>query len=249
METASRVVTEVEACFEDLALHKALMAIWEFINVTNKYIVEREPWTLARDPANQARLASILYNLLESLRVIAVLVTPFMPGSAKKIMDQIGIADMTGQNFDSIRRWGGLPAGSTLKREESLFPRVEFKKEEKLETKKLEMSPMKPEISYEDFEKVDLRVAKVLAAEAVPKSSKLLKLKIDIGEERTIVAGMGKDYKPEEMIGKNIVVVVNLKPTKLMGVESHGMLLATDAEAGLTLLSFDRDPKTGAKIR
>ena len=249
METASRVVTEVEACFEDLALHKALMAIWEFINVTNKYIVEREPWTLARDPAKQARLASILYNLLESLRVIAVLVTPFMPGSAKKIMDQIGIADMTGQNFDSIRRWGGLPAGSTLKREESLFPRVEFKKEEKLETKKLEMSPMKPEISYEDFEKVDLRVAKVLAAEAVPKSSKLLKLKIDIGEERTIVAGMGKDYKPEEMIGKNIVVVVNLKPTKLMGVESHGMLLATDAEAGLTLLSFDRDPKTGAKIR
>jgi methionyl-tRNA synthetase len=249
METASRVVTEVEACFEDLALHKALMAIWEFINVTNKYIVEREPWTLARDPANQARLASILYNLLESLRVIAVLVTPFMPGSAKKIMDQIGIADMTGQNFDSIRRWGGLPAGSTLKREESLFPRVEFKKEEKLETKKLGMSPMKPEISYEDFEKVDLRVAKVLAAEAVPKSSKLLKLKIDIGEERTIVAGMGKDYKPEEMIGKNIVVVVNLKPTKLMGVESHGMLLATDTEAGLTLLSFDRDPKTGAKIR
>jgi methionyl-tRNA synthetase len=249
METASRVVTEVEACFEDLALHKALMAIWEFINVTNKYIVEREPWTLARDPANQTRLASILYNLLESLRVIAVLVTPFMPGSAKKIMDQIGIADMTGQNFDSIRRWGGLPAGSTLKREESLFPRVEFKKEEKLETKKLEMSPMKPEISYEDFEKVDLRVAKVLAAEAVPKSSKLLKLKIDIGEERTIVAGMGKDYKPEEMIGKNIVVVVNLKSTKLMGVESHGMLLATDTEAGLTLLSFDRDPKTGAKIR
>jgi methionyl-tRNA synthetase len=249
METVSRVVTEVEACFEDLSLHKALMAIWEFINVTNKYIVEREPWTLAKDPANKARLESIIYNLLESLRVIAVLVTPFMPGSAKKIMDQIGIADMTGQNFDSIRRWGGLPAGSTLKREESLFPRVEFKKEEKMETKKMEMPPVKPEISYEDFEKVDLRVAKVLAAEAVPKSIKLLKLTIDIGEERTIVAGMGKDYKPEEMIGKNIVVVVNLKPTKLMGVESHGLLLAAATEAGLTLLSFDRDPKTGAKVR
>ena len=249
METASRVVREVEACFEDLALHKALMAVWEFINVTNKYIVEREPWTLAKNPANKARLGTIIYNLLESLRVIAVFVTPFMPQSTKKIMDQIGIADMTGQNFDSLRRWGGLPPGSTLKRGESLFPRVEFKKEEKMEVKNTEMVPMKPEIRYEDFEKLDLRVAKVLAAEAVPKSSKLLKLKIDVGGERTIVAGMGKDYKPEEIVGKNIVVIVNLKPTKLMGVESHGMLLAADTETGLTLVSFDRDPKTGARIR
>ncbi len=249
METASRVVREVEACFEDLALHKALMAVWEFINVTNKYIVEREPWTLAKDPAKKARLATIIYNLLESLRIIAVFITPFMPQSAKKIMDQLGIADMTGQNFDSLRRWGGLTPGSALKRGESLFPRVEFKKEEKMEAKKPEMAPVKPEISYEDFEKIDLRVAKVLAAEAVPKSSKLLKLKIDIGEERTIVAGMGKDYKPEEIVGKNIVVIVNLKPTKLMGVESHGMLLAADTDAGLTLVGFDRDPKTGARIR
>jgi methionyl-tRNA synthetase len=248
-ETASRVVREVEACFEDLALHKALMAVWEFINVTNKYIVEREPWTLAKDPANKARLGTIIYNLLESLRTIAVFITPFMPGSAKKIMDQIGIADMTGQNFDSIRRWGGLPPGSALSRDESLFPRVEFKKEEKMEAKTPEMAPVKAEISYEDFEKIDLRVAKVLAAEAVPKSSKLLKLKIDIGGERTIVAGMGKDYKPEEIVGKNIVVIVNLKPTKLMGVESHGMLLAADTDAGLTLVGFDRDPKTGARVR
>jgi methionyl-tRNA synthetase len=126
---------------------------------------------------------------------------------------------------------------------------VEFKKEEKMEAKKLEMPPVKPEVSYEDFEKIDLRVAKVLAAEVVPKSSKLLKLKIDVGEERTIVAGMGKDYKPEEIVGKNIVVVVNLKPTKLMNIESRGMLLATDTEAGLTLVSCDRDPKTGAKVR
>jgi methionyl-tRNA synthetase len=249
METASRILTEVESCFNDLALHKALMAIWEFINVTNKYIVEREPWTLAKDPANKARLETIIYNLLEALRVIAVLITPFMPGSAKKIMDQIGIADTTGQTFDSIRRWGGLPPTCALKRGESLFPRVEFKKEEKMEAKKPEMPPVKPEVSYEDFEKIDLRVAKVLAAEVVPKSSKLLKLKIDVGEERTIVAGMGKDYKPEEIVGKNIVVVVNLKPTKLMNIESRGMLLATDTDAGLTLVSCDRDPKTGAKVR
>ncbi len=118
-----------------------------------------------------------------------------------------------------------------------------------MEEKKPEIAAVKAEISYEDFEKVDLRVAKVLAAEAVPKSSKLLKLKIDVGEERTIVAGIGKDYKPEEIVGKSIVVVVNLKPTKLMGVESRGMLLATDADAGLALVSFDRDPKTGARVR
>lgn len=249
VETASLVVAEVEACFEDLALHKALMAVWEFINVTNKYIVEREPWTLAKDPANNARLATIIYNLLESLRIIAVLITPFMPSSAKKIMDQIGIVDMAGQTFDRIRRWGGLLPGSALTRGESLFPRVELRKEEKMEAKKPEMATVKAEISYEDFEKVDLRVGKVLAAEAVPKSSKLLKLKIDVGEERTIVAGMAKDYKPEEIVGKNIVCIVNLKPTKLMGVESHGMLLAADTETGLTLVSFDRDPKTGAKVR
>jgi methionyl-tRNA synthetase len=249
METASRVVREVEACFEDLALHKALMAVWEFINVTNKYIVEREPWTLAKDPARRARLETIIYNLLESLRNIAVLITPFMPASAKKIQDQIGVADPAGQTFEAVRRWGGLAPGSILTRGDALFPRVEFKKEEKMEAKKPEMAPVKAEISYEDFEKVDLRVAKVLEAQAVPKSSKLLKLKIDIGEERTIVAGMGKDYKPEEIVGKNIVVVVNLKPTKLMGVESHGMLLAADTETGLTLVGFDRDPTPGARIR
>lgn len=249
IETAGRAVSEVEACFEELALHKALIAIWEFINVTNKYIVAREPWVLAKDPANKARLGTILYNILEALRTVAVLITPFMPGSAKKIMDSIGVTDTVGQNFDGIRCWGGLPPGSALTRGESLFPRVELKKEEKMEAIKPEMAPVKAEISYEDFEKVDLRVAKVLAAEAVPKSSKLLKLKIDVGEERTIVAGMGKDYKPEEIVGKQIIVVVNLKPTKLMGVESHGMLLAADTETGLTLLGFDRDPKTGARVR
>jgi methionyl-tRNA synthetase len=111
------------------------------------------------------------------------------------------------------------------------------------------IQPVKPLIDYEDFEKVDLRVAKIIGAEAVPKSSKLLKLKIDMGEERTIVAGIAKDCKPEDLIGKKIVIVANLKPTKLMGVESQGMLLAAETEDGLTLLSFNKDPITGAKIR
>ena len=120
----------MEACFAELALHKALIAIWEFINVTNKYIVEREPWVLAKDPANQGRLETIIYNLLEALRITAVLISPFMPGSARKIMDQLGIADVNEANFESLRTWGGLKAGNALKRGEALFPRVEFKKEE-----------------------------------------------------------------------------------------------------------------------
>ena len=108
---------------------------------------------------------------------------------------------------------------------------------------------LKPVIEYDDFTKIDLRVAKILEAEAVPKSSKLLKLKIDIGEERTIVAGIGKDYSPADLIGKKVVIVANLKPAKLMGIESRGMILATDTDLGLTILSFDKDAKTGAKIR
>ncbi|MHB8908001.1 MAG: methionine--tRNA ligase [Syntrophales bacterium] len=248
-ETAARTLAEVEADFAELGLHKALIAIWEFINVTNKYIVEREPWVLAKDPANKRRLEAIIYNLLEALRITAVLISPFMPGTAAKMLDQLGIPGAAGQDFESIKNWGGLPAGNGLKRGESLFPRVELKIEEaKPEPVKAEVPPIKPEISYEEFEKVDLRAAKVIAAERVPKSSKLLKLTVEIDGERQIVAGMGKDYTPEEIVGKTIVVVANLKPAKLMGLESKGMLLATDAEEGLTLLGFDRPPKTGAKI-
>ena len=249
-ETAARTVTEVEACFAELGFHKALIAIWEFINVTNKYIVEREPWLLAKDPANRARLETILYNLLEVLRITAVLITPFMPGSAAKIQEELGIANPAGQNFATIREWGLLPPGNELKRGESLFPRVEIKPAEaSTEPAKAKLPPIKPEISYEEFEKVDLRTAKVLAAEMVPKSNKLIRLTVEIDGERQIVAGIGKDYKPADLVGKTIIVVANLKPAKLMGVESRGMLLATDTEEGLTILGFDRPPKTGARIR
>ena len=249
-ETAARTVTEVETCFSELAFHKALIAIWDFINVTNKYIVEREPWALAKDPANRGRLKTILYNLLEALRITAVLITPFIPGSAAKILEQLGIADAAGQNFESLQTWGGLKAGNELKRGEPLFPRVEIRagaaKPEGITAEAL--LPIKPEISYEEFDKLDLRVAKVLTAERVPKSKKLLKLTIEIDGERQIVAGMGEDYSPEEIVGKTIVVVANLKPAKLMGIESCGMLLATDTSEGLTLLGFDRPPKSGARI-
>jgi methionyl-tRNA synthetase len=250
LESADKIIQEVKSCFAELSLHKALMAIWEFINLTNKYIVEREPWNLAKDPAKKDRLDTIIYNLLESLRIISILISPFMPGSAQKMLAQLGIEDSDSQDFETIQKWGGLPAGNMLTRSEALFPRIESPQKDPGEKEKQkESTPMKPEIDYEDFEKIDLRVARVIEAEAVPKSNKLLKLKVDIGEERTIVAGIAQHYRPEDLIGRDIVVVANLKPTKLMGVESRGMLLASDSDQGLTLLTFDRNPRVAAKIR
>jgi methionyl-tRNA synthetase len=159
-------------------------------------------------------------------------------------VDESGTLDLA-----SIRNDDALTAGSPLTRGESLFPRISQEKDNQIPEKKAPVIDLKPEIDYEEFAKVDLRVGKIMAAEAVPKSNKLLKLKIDIGEERTIVAGIGKDYTPAELIGKKIVIVANLKPAKLMGVESYGMLLATDTDKGLTVLTFDREAKTDAKIR
>jgi methionyl-tRNA synthetase len=248
-KAARKAVTEVESSFNDMSLHKALIAIWDFINVTNKYIVENEPWTLGKDPANKEKLAAIMYNLLAALRAIAILLTPFIPQTAEKILRQIGVDESGTLDLASIRNDDALTAGSPLTRGESLFPRISQEKDNQTPEKKAPAIDLKPEIDYEEFAKVDLRVGKILAAEAVPKSNKLLKLKIDIGEERTIVAGIGKDYTPAELIGRKIVIVANLKPAKLMGVESYGMLLATDTDKGLTVLTFDREAQVGAKIR
>jgi methionyl-tRNA synthetase len=247
-KTALKAVTEVEASFADMSLHKALMAVRDLISAANKYIVENEPWNLAKDPAHSAKLFAIMYRMLEALRAVAILISPFMPQAAEKILHQIGLDTKLKYDLDVIRQNELLPAGNALVRGESLFPRVTAEKEAPPQPKKAAVD-LKPEIEYDEFAKVDLRVAKILAAEAVPKSNKLIKLRIDIGEERTIVAGIGKDYKPEDLVGKSIVVVANLKPAKLMGVESHGMLLATDSPAGLTLIGFDREAKTGAKVR
>jgi len=245
IETAGKILPAIESSFCELAFHKALISIWNFINTTNKYIVTSEPWLLAKDPDARERLETVIYNLLESLRVIAVFIYPFMPDTSEKIMRHLGIEDNQAPDLNSIRNWGGLKSGNSLTRGPALFPRVEYKDGEEILKDKETM----PEISYEDFQKVDIKVARIVEAEAIPKSDKLLKLKVDIGEERIVVAGIAKDYKPEELIGKKIAVITNLKPVKLMGVESRGMLLAADTDDGLTILSFDGDAKTGAKIK
>ncbi|OPY82553.1 MAG: Methionine--tRNA ligase [Syntrophus sp. PtaU1.Bin005] len=251
-DTAFRVLAEVKTSFRELTFHKALMSIWDYIGTANRYIVEQEPWNLAKDQSKKAKLDEVIYSLLETLRVIAVLISPFMPGSAEKILLQLGIAHPDRENFGTIRTWGALAPGLRLQRGEALFPRIDYRSETAAVEQKIPAPPppIKPEVSYEDFEKIDLRVARILEAEIVPKSAKLLKLKIDIGEERTVVAGIAKDYAPEQLVGKSIVIVANLKPAKLMGIESRGMLLATDTtDEGITVLSFDREPRTGAKVR
>jgi len=249
-KAALKTMAEVQADFNDMSLHKALIVIWDFINLTNRYIVEKEPWTLGKDPAHREELTKIMYNLLAALRAIAILIFPFMPQTAQKILKQIGVDESEKLDLAGISKDDALTAGNTLIRGESLFPRIEITKENKISAEKgATMVDSKPEIDYEDFAKLDLRVAKILDAEIVPKSNKLLKLRIDIGEERTIVAGIGKDYTPAELIGKKILVIANLKPAKLMGIESRGMLLAADTDNGLTVLTFEREAQTGAKIR
>lgn len=247
-ELAQKTVMEVETCFAEMSLHRALASVWELIGYANKYIVETEPWALAKDQASHDRLIAIMYRLLEALRCVAILVSPFMPQAAVKILQTIGLDPNSSYDLETIRRNDPLPAGSPLQRTEALFPRVAVKKEA-VPAQADPLTDIKPQISYEEFSKVDLRVAKIVSAERVPKSNKLIKLGIDMGDKRTIVAGIGQDYRPEELIGKSIVVVANLQPAKLMGVESHGMLLATDTAAGLTLIGFDREPAAGAKVR
>ncbi len=244
---ALKVASEVKSMMADLTFHKVLISTWELINLANKYIDGAAPWTLAKDPEKAGRLDTVLYQLLETLRFVAVLISPFMPQTAEKIQIQLGIGDKKAQNLASLKEWSGLPPGGRVKKGESLFPRVEedLKREEK---EKMEGSNT---ITYEEFQKMDLRVAKILAAENIKKSDKLLKLRVDVGEERTLVDGIAKAYKPEDLVGKTIIIVANLQPTKLMGVESQGMLLAADGAdgTGVVLATFDREAKTGSKVR
>ena len=238
---------------ESYAFQNALMEIFKIISRSNKYIDETAPWVLGKDPAKKDRLATVLYNLLEGIRVCAVLLTPFMPDTVVKIFDQIG-APEDARVYETADKFGVLPANVTVHRGETLFPRIDAKKElaeleaeEKaaktpaVEEKKEEIM-LEPEIGIEDFGKVELRVAKILSCEKVPKAKKLYKIQLDDGMGgRQIVSGIAQYYTPEELIGKKIIVVANLKPAKLCGVESNGMLLAGNREDGSACVTFIDD--------
>jgi methionyl-tRNA synthetase len=236
---------DVDTAMEECAFQRALASLWGFLGALNRYVDAEQPWALAKDPTKAARLRTVLYELGQALYCLGLVLSPFVPDAAKKIRSALGL---TAEPRLSDADWGGLAAGTTVARLSGLFPRVDERKAAgaSSETKATE-DPS--HVSIADFRKVDLRVAEVIAAEPVPKSKKLLKLTVSLGDgQRTIVAGIAEHYAPADLVGKKVVVVANLEPAKLMGVESKGMLLAGSAGTVLGVLALDRDLPPGAKV-
>ncbi|MFP4475484.1 MAG: methionine--tRNA ligase [Desulfatibacillaceae bacterium] len=239
---------------EEFAFHKALMAAWEFISHMNKYVDVTQPWVLARQKEAERQLDVVLYNMVEGLRIVAGWITPVMPNTAGVMLEHLGLSrDAPRKQPGFLSEWGGMPAGTQLGKAVQLFPRVDM--EEAMGSAPVEQEPAAPagppikeQIDFGTFQKVDLRVGRVLEAEKVPKSGKLLKLKVDIGEIRTVVAGIAKSYKPEELVGRQVVVVANLAPAKLMGIESQGMVLAAVDEDGPRVLGTEREAAPGTPV-
>ena len=233
--------------------HKALASVWELVSAMNKYIVANEPWTLAKDPARKGDLGTVLYELLEGIRFVAGLIWPVMPETSAKIIAALGL-EMPEKGFfslDAIRPWGQIPRGITLAKPQILFPRVDVEKKAAEPPAPKPLKPaLKEEITIDDFSKIDLRAGKILSAERIEESDKLLKLQVNLGTQtRQIVAGIGKSYTPEEVVGKEVIVVANLKPVKLMGELSEGMVLAASVKKNLVLSGFNGSPKPGCPIK
>jgi methionyl-tRNA synthetase len=237
-----KALAQVRSAMAEFAFSRALASIWEFIGVLNRYVDTQQPWALAKDPAKRERLDAVLHTLSNSLRSLGIVLAPFVPDASNKILAGVGydepprLADADWAVTKQIR------LGDVVK-VSGLFPRVEVKKAEPAP------AAAASHISIGDFGKVELRVAEVVAAEALPKSKKLLKLTVSLGDEqRTIVAGIAEHYAPADLVGKKVVVVANLEPAKLMGVQSQGMLLAGSAGTTLGVLTPDRDLPPGARV-
>lgn len=261
-DTIMSIPSKVESLMDTMQFNVALTEIWKGISRTNKYIDETMPWIVARDEDKKPRLAQIMYNLAESIRIASVLLQPFMAQTPKKIWNQLGIKDSENICWDSTKTWGGYPKGIKVNKGEVIFPRIDLKKEleelEKMNEKNKEVEVSKKEekqeekkelISIDDFSKIDLRLAKVLEAEKVEKADKLLKLKVEVGAEtRQVVSGIAKNYTCEELIGKYVILVANLKPVKLRGIESHGMILAAGDSKELALATVDKVLESGVEV-
>lgn len=269
------LVNETVAGYSDamdhMELNQAIKDVWNLIGRANKYIDETAPWILAKDPAQAERLQAVMYNLAEALRIIAILIAPFVPVTAPKIYEQLGLGKPE-SFFMADAVWGKLATGTKVQKGEPLFPRIEvteagetviaatkktaakaIKAEDPKAEAKKEAKPAAAaadEITIDDFAKIDLRVATVVAAERVPKTDKLIKLQVKIGdEERTIVSGIAQHYEPEKLIGKNVIVIANLKPAKLRGIESRGMVLAASDGEGNLVLADAPGIASGSKVK
>ena len=243
---------------------EALQEIYALVARANKYIDETTPWILAKEENKRARLGAVLYNLAETVRIVAILLKPFLTKAPALILKSFSLDETAG--FESLH-FGLLQAGAKVEKLPPLFPRIDInkeldavaalakekkaKKEEKKEEKPMQTEEKLPEITIDDFMKVELKVGEIIACEKVEKSSKLLHETVKVGEEvRSVVSGIAKYYSPEELVGKKVVLVTNLKPVKLCGVLSEGMLLcAEDGEGNLSVLSPEKAVASGAKIR
>jgi len=264
-ELAKSIPSKVEESMDKLSFSNALDEIWKLISRANKYVDETTPWILAKEEENKDRLDTVLYNLAESLRIISVLLRPFMEKTSDSIWAQLGIDNGQGTDWNQLADWGKLPAGLKVKKENPMFPRLDVKEElvklneandkfiemrTGVKSKKEEPKDDESHITIDDFDKIDLRVAKVLEVKRHPDADKLLVLQLEVGEERRqVVSGIAKYYQPEDLVGKSVVLVYNLKPIKLRGIESHGMVLAADKGKKLTLATVLEEIGSGAKVK
>lgn len=263
LERVAKETVEVyEKHMEKMQFSMVLSEVWVLISRTNKYIDETQPWVLAKDEDRKDELASVMAHLAESLRMTAVMLQPFLPNAPKQIIEQLGLSEeyLAWETLDSF---GKIPANTkVVAKGTPIFPRLEIEPEVAFirnemrggapepEEQIVEEVPDVPEITIDDFTKVDLRAATVIACEPVPKTSKLLKLQLDMGyEQRQVISGIAEHYKPEELVGKKVVVVANLKPVKLRGELSQGMILAGEKDGLLTLASIAEKLPNGAKIK
>ena len=253
-KTINGLFASAERHITNLEFNRALEAIWELVQLGNQYIDKSAPWTLAKKTEDKARLDTVLYHGSETLRILSLALYPFMPQTTQEMVRQLGLtSDLSNPNPDELN-WGYLKPGTKITKGNPLFPRIETKAQPQGDTRVTqEQQPAPPptdQITIDEFRKVSLRVGLVTAAERVPKSTKLLKLQVDIGtERRQVVAGIGTKYAPEDLVGKRVVIVANMKPAKLMGVESQGMVLAAGEDDVSALLTTIEDVPPGSKIK
>lgn len=261
IEAAEQMLLSFQEYMKAFAFHRALQAVWEVIGLANKYIVENAPWELAKDPDQRGRLDDVIYNLLESLRLILLPLHAVMPETALKMQNALSL-DCELQ-FNKHGKWGGvLVPGAEVGLEASLFPRMdkektpEIKKAASTQKEDIAKDTMTKEqsgqdeglVSFDDFKKIDFRVATITAAEKIPKSDRLLKLTVEAPEPRTIVAGIAEHCQPDEIVGRQVIIVANLKPAKLMGIASHGMVMAAKDGDKLVLSTVSDFIQAGSKV-
>ncbi|MBU4259565.1 MAG: methionine--tRNA ligase [Proteobacteria bacterium] len=246
---AIKTIDKFESAMENFEFHKALIAIWEFISRMNKYVDTTAPWELAKKKSSIKQLEAVIYNLLEGLRVISGLIYPVMPDTSAAMQKHLGMnPNENYYNLEILKKWGAIKSGTKLPKSVTLFTRVDLKKNvlySRENASEQILPALKPEISLEEFNNIDLRIATVVHAEVIPRAKKLLKIEVDLGKKRTIVAGISECYAPEDIIGKQVIVVANLKPAKIMGILSKGMLLAAFDDNICAVGTVDKKIKSG----